>query len=171
VSDLLVQFYEGKRADGRGRFLQEIQAFTLDELEAVHDYIQWLFPLSEPSQFNPDAPVLHKSSIDEFLRRPSIHTALERSFNVMMRFYGLSVEATTHAIRITPGPDFESRALVWLTLGNHNYLRLTRIIKSLCLLGLRTHAEALVNCLSGIYDANRWKIGPIAPAFWTAALS
>jgi hypothetical protein len=46
----------------RGRYLREIQEWPDDQLESVHDYIQWLFPLPEPSGFNVAAPALSCSA-------------------------------------------------------------------------------------------------------------
>jgi hypothetical protein len=54
----LLDFYRGTQLDSSGRMLHEIWDWTDDDLEAIHDFIQWLFPLPEPSQFNPDAPLL-----------------------------------------------------------------------------------------------------------------
>ena len=48
------------------------------QLEAVHDYIQWLFPLPEPSGFNVAAPVLDRDSIQEFRTRPELQQKLPR---------------------------------------------------------------------------------------------
>ena len=45
----LLDFYRGLKADTEGRSLKEILAWDEDDLEAVHDFIQWLFPLPEPS--------------------------------------------------------------------------------------------------------------------------
>src|SRR5208283_1467128 len=47
-------------------YLHEIQEWADGQLEAVHDYIQWVFPLPERSGFNVAAPVLTRESIREF---------------------------------------------------------------------------------------------------------
>ncbi|MBD2136681.1 hypothetical protein H6F32_03540 [Anabaena sp. FACHB-1237] len=36
--------------------------------------------------------------------------------------------------------------------GNHNHLRITRILKSLCLLGLKKYTQSLFKCLTEIYN-------------------
>ena len=59
----IIGFYNGTESDHRGRCLREIQEWPDDQLESVHDYIQWLFPLPEPSGFNVAAPVLIRESI------------------------------------------------------------------------------------------------------------
>jgi hypothetical protein len=42
---------------------------------------------------------------------------------------------------------FLERSRNWLRPGNHNHLRLTRIMQSLWILGLRAEAKALQRCL------------------------
>ena len=54
----IVTFLEGEGPDDRGRSLFDVLAFDDAALERNHDFIQWLFPLPEPSSAVPDAPVL-----------------------------------------------------------------------------------------------------------------
>jgi hypothetical protein len=60
--------------------LREIQEWPDDQLESVPDYIQWLFPLPEPSGFNVAAPALTRESIRDFLARPDLQENLRVSF-------------------------------------------------------------------------------------------
>src|SRR5262245_5587601 len=62
----LLDFYRGEGTDAEGRRLDDILAWRDGRLEAVHDFIQWLFPLPEPSRFNPDAPLLTPHDIAAF---------------------------------------------------------------------------------------------------------
>jgi subtilisin family serine protease len=63
-TDPLHAFLAGRGTDGRGRTLERVLAFSDDELERVHDYIQWLFPLPTRSMAQPDAPVLTGDAIE-----------------------------------------------------------------------------------------------------------
>jgi hypothetical protein len=67
----------------------------------------------------------------------------------MLAFYGLrQVAASGGADRIEIDPvRFPDRAANWLHPGNHNHLRLTRIMESLSALGLPAEARALQRCL------------------------
>ena len=56
-SDRLVNFHRGGR-DSEGRTLPGILAWDDDRLEAVHDYIQWVFPTRRPSGVNAAAPLV-----------------------------------------------------------------------------------------------------------------
>ena len=53
----LMAFYRGGR-DDRGRRLEDVLGWDHHQLELVHDYIQWMFPLTERSMAQPSAPVL-----------------------------------------------------------------------------------------------------------------
>lgn len=141
--DRVVAFYSGGR-DSEGRTLTEILAWDDDELEAVHDYIQWMFPTRRPSGVNPDAPLVTAATIDAFAENPALRERLRKAFTRMLSFYGL-VRAGE---RIAMDPArFDDRAHVWLRPGNHNHLRLTRIMDSLATLGLDPEARELRRCL------------------------
>ena len=55
-------------------------------------------------------------------------------------------------IKVTRTRYFAAKATVWLSPGNHNHLRITRILRCLSLLGLEAEARAFFECLSEIYD-------------------
>ena len=99
----LVAFYQGNGRDHRGRLLRDIHAFDFDELEFHHDYIQWLFPLPEPSGANPAAPLLTKEDIAAFERDESLRSALLTSFRLMLAFYGLDLLIRGSECDVVPG--------------------------------------------------------------------
>lgn len=141
--DPVVAFYGGG-ADDRGRTLEQILAWDDERLEAVHDYIQWVFPTRQPSGVNPFAPLVTAATEAAFAADPRLRDALRLALDRMLRFYGL--RRSNGGIDIDPG-RFGGRARVWLHPGNHNHLRLTRIMDSLSSLGLRDDALALQRCL------------------------
>ena len=159
LNSRIIGFYSGTEPDHRGRYFHEIQAWPDDQLEAVHDYIQWLFPLPEPSGFNVAAPVLNQESIQEFRTRPDLQEKLRVSFLRMMNFYGLEARSGEQ-ITVTRAPNFAAKATVWLSPGNHNHLRITRILRCLSLLGLEAEAKAFFDYLSEIYKYEQNKPMP-----------
>ena len=165
-NDTLLAFYRGIGADDRGRRIEEVWRFSHEELEAVHDYIQWLFPLAERSAFNPGAPLLDDETVARFREDAALRDNLERSLRVMLDFYGLAI-AGKEILRV---PNFGARSRVWLTPHNHNFLRLTRIMKSLSLLGLRDRAAQLLVCLEGIDRLRPGIIGAETLRYWREAI-
>ncbi len=111
----LLAFYRGDAPDWNGRRLEEIWSWTDDRLEAVHDYIQWMFPLSVRSGANPAAPILGPISIGAFATSDELRERLERSLRVMLRFYGLEETRTAGALHIVRTERFAGRARVWLS--------------------------------------------------------
>lgn len=142
----LVAFFEGSAPDDRDRFLTDILAFDDEQIERVHDFIQWLFPMPERSGANPSAPILDQAAIDEFHARPELRAALRLSFDRMLAFYGFA----RHGDLIVKSASFP-RSSGWLSAGNHNHLRLTRILRSLSILGDREGARALFDALAEVY--------------------
>ncbi len=144
-------FYSGERPDSSGRYIDEIWALTDHQLEYIHDYIQWLFPLGTRSRFNPDAPLLTQQTILAFRRSEFLRSRLKRSIELMLKFYGLqSVESKSGSLKIVKSPEFGSKSLNWLKRENHNHLRLTRIMTSAGFLGLRDYSTAMLACLEEI---------------------
>ena len=110
-----------------------------EELEFVHDYIQWLFPLSDASAFNPDAPILTDEDIAAFAAEPALRANLAKSFERILRFFGLTQDASGAVVE---ADNFASRIVDIWEAPNHNWLRITRILRSLTLLGLAPSALA-----------------------------
>jgi hypothetical protein len=170
-ADPLLRFYRLEGADARGRTLADIWSWDAARLEGVHDYIQWLFPLPEPSAFNPQAPILTEATIEAFRTDAHLRQRLLRSLTTMLGFYGLALASgAREAARITPAPDFAARSRDWLHAGNHNHLRLTRILGSLRLLGLEEHGHALYACLAGIARDHPHAVSATTLAYWQRAV-
>ena len=141
--DRIVSFFS-EGPDDNGRTLAEIFAWGDDRLEAVHDYIQWVFPTRQPSGVNPFAPLVTDATVAAFERDATLRARLRQALDRMLAFYGLAWSGNRIAI---DEPRFPVRSRVWLRPGNHNHLRLTRMLDSLATLGLVAEARALQRCL------------------------
>jgi hypothetical protein len=167
----LLGFYSGQSGDDRGRLLWDILAWPDEELESVHDYVQWLFPLTEPSAFNPRAPVINAAAIQEFRRSAELRGNLLAAFDRMLLFYGFEIMAGQER-EIRRAGNFAERARVWLTPMNHNHLRITRILKCLRLVGLETQAQAFFAALAAVCEMEpRPPITAETFRYWRAAIS
>jgi len=164
-SNPLIAFYRDGGRDDRGRTLDEILAWDDERLEEVHDFIQWLFPLPERSGANPSAPVLDGETISTFHATPAMQEHLRNAFERMLRFYGLRWTG----VAVGRAENFRERAQNWLWPGNHNHLRLTRILRSTLLLGLETESKALFQTLNTVYREFPDRISSRTHAFWSDA--
>jgi len=91
---------------------------------------------------------------------------LIKSLEVMLAFYGFT-RGKSGDIQI--GANFSEKAKNWLNLGNHNYRRITRILKSLSLHGLNADAKGFFQALQKVYDKHADQIGEEAFGKWTKA--
>ncbi len=160
----LTAFYRGTGTDVEGRTLSGNWAYSDAELEGVHDFIQWLFPLRERSGFNPDAPLLTDADITEFRADPTLRDNLLRSFEIFLAFLGLRFEGGT----VAEAPDFAGKGQVWRH-PNHNWLRITRVLTSTRLLGHEDASRAFFDFLRACRDSGRSGITADSFRYWEEA--
>jgi hypothetical protein len=167
-AEKLTRFIAGG-ADDDGRTFDEILGWDDARLEMVHDYIQWVFPLPERSGANPWAPVLDAATIAAIRGSAEMRGRLRAAFLRMLAFYGFAVEGD----RVVEGPRFAAASRNWLHAGNHNHLRLTRMLRSLRVLGLEYEAGMLWEALRSLYEqenvAGQRTITSETFAFWREA--
>jgi Opioid growth factor receptor (OGFr) conserved region len=163
----LLDFYRDQGTDTEGRSLGELWGWNDDELEEVHDFIQWMFPLPEPSRFNPDAPLLTGDDIAEFRSDELLQSRLRTSFERILRFLGFSWAEDGSVVE---GPNFADRVPEIWAYPNHSWLRITRILRSLCLLGLKSEAHSLFQRLEALYSERRFPITADTFGYWEAAV-
>jgi hypothetical protein len=167
VSELL-DFLRGRGPDGAGRTLAQLWAWEDEELERHHDFIQWMFPLPERSGANPAAPVLRPTELDSLREDGTIRANLRRSLDRMLAFYGFAWNSERSALALSP--LFPQKAASWLSVGNHNFLRLTRILRCLALAGETAAAAALLAALEGLAARGHGRvIGARTLEFWRGA--
>ncbi|MBL8699091.1 MAG: hypothetical protein JNK67_12000 [Alphaproteobacteria bacterium] len=165
----IVEFLRGKGRDGAGRRLSDIWAMNDAELERSHDYIQWLFPLDEPSGANPGAPVLAAEDVAAIRKDQVIRANIRRSLDRMLGFFGFAWGGERRTLVLSP--YFPQQAANWLSTGNHNFLRMTRILRCLVLVGEPDAARALLAALEAIYKRGYSRvIGPRSLEFWQRAV-
>lgn len=166
----LLEFYSGKRPDHAGRMLGDIWDFTAEQIDSTHDFIQWLFPLPTPSPINPKAPLLSKTDIDAFRSREELQENLLRSFKMLLDFLGLAQHHEGNLLVIEVGENFFRQRGYWLKSGNHNHRRISRMLRSLTLLGQPDQAKALLDCLSFLRAQSAGAIDRTAFGHWQEAV-
>jgi len=168
---MIVPFYLGEKSDIEGRNIQQMWEWDFEGLECAHDYIQWLFPIREKSHFNPDAPIVDEVVIQAFRTDRQLQENLLRSFSVLLNFYGLDIATDEQEkIVVTKSESYPVRKQEWVNLLDHNYLRITRILKCLMTFGLNREAQAFYECLRQIYREDSDQIGGETFQYWTDAV-
>ena len=149
VARPILMFLEGEGADARGRTLFKVLAMDDVALEHTHDFIQWLFPLPEPSAAVPGAPVLTPGEIQAIRNSELAPLALAAATDRMASFY-----RTTHD---------------WLMPNDHNHRRITRIIRSLRLLVGDAEADAFHAFILARVAATRAPVSARSRGYWATA--
>ncbi|MCB1126791.1 MAG: hypothetical protein KDM81_09865 [Verrucomicrobiae bacterium] len=121
--------------DQAGRWFEDILRWDNPRLEVTHDFIQWLFPLPTRSAFAGNAPLLAEADLQQFRASPLLQRNVLRALNRLLKFYGIALRGSGEDVDCLEAADFEARRRLWLTPENHHYARLTRILRSLVLLG------------------------------------
>ena len=113
-------FLSGTGKDYKNRTLAQILCFSNFELESRHNYIQCLFPIDTVSAFAP-APIITIEKALQLRTNKAIQLNLHLATERMIRFY----------------TEYNG----WKQKGNHNYKRISRILRSLRLFGCDKDAE------------------------------
>ncbi|XP_048863693.1 opioid growth factor receptor-like protein 1 isoform X1 [Brienomyrus brachyistius] len=114
-----------------------------DKLEHNHTYIQWLFPLREQG-LNFYAQELTQDEIKEFQNSREARRRFLQAYALMLDFFG--VKLLDKSGSVTRAPNWQER-FQHLNESQHNYLRITRILKSLGELGFEAFKAPLVRLL------------------------
>lgn len=171
---VLLAFYAGQGFDAAGRSIEEIWAFDHERLESTHDYIQWLFPVVQPSKYNPDAPLLNDETIAVIAEDRVLKARILRSLRLLLDFYGLElVDSPMSPLQVRKAKHYLERRATWQDAPagrlNHNLLRLTRIMQCLRLVGLDQYARALFLCLAEIQSEQPEQIPGPTLHYWRDA--
>ena len=115
----------------------------------------------------PAAPLLTPEVIAGFAADPRLRRQLRACFLRLLAFYGLAERDE----RIEKGPNWAQRKTHWFTQPTHNNLRITRILKCLCALGLQGEAQRFLACLEGLARSEGdCGVGAMAIDYWRRAV-
>lgn len=168
---VVVPFLRGTRPDWDGRWLREIRQWDVDKLEEDHHYIQWLFPLPVESEVV-IAPVLREWEVPEIRSTPRLRAEIVGSLHQMLAFYGYELVERPGPV-VIHAPHFATRVARWMTPDNHNYRRISRILRCLSLVGLFNDATAFLRMLMADGETERGKeqIGALALWHWRTSVT
>jgi hypothetical protein len=125
----ILGFLRGKTKDYRGRTFKEIIYSSDEVLERCHDQVQQIFPLHEESCHASTYPIITPEIAEEAKKDSKILDNLRLAKNRFEKFFAIGEYENIDSQR------------EWCKNGNHNLLRITRIIRCLRLFGLETEAK------------------------------
>ena len=147
----LVNFLNETGPDQQGRYLRDIWDFDDKAIEQTHDFIQWIFPLTEKSMSVPGVPTLSAEDIEAIRTSEVARSNLEKSAQWYLGF----LQRNDH----------------WIKAYDHNHLRITRAIKSLRLLVSQETAEAFLNSVFTIIGDRIENVRQDAIGFWKSGVN
>ena len=141
-------FLTNAEPDFKNRFLNDIWNFSDEDIEHTHDFIQLLFPLNKKSESVFHGYYLNtESSIINIKSNDLAKSNIVKSSKWFLSF----LERNSH----------------WRRRHDHNYLRITRIIKSLRLLVSDDEADTFYQLMLNILtEEDRLKINSETLEFW-----
>lgn len=149
MASRVISFLRGEVKDDKNRSLTELQSMPDWKLERTHDAIQWLFPTDIPSRHIKDAPVLTPNDVDILATDLAIHDTIQMSLTRMIWFYEKN--------------DY------WISQCNHNFLRITRILRCLWLANMKHDYVGLQKALDAIFIDYADIIGEETYLYWKNA--
>lgn len=136
-------------------------------LEHEHGYIQWLFPLFVRSSYNSQSPALTRGEAILLRRSKVAADNLVESYRIMLDFYGLRlVDTETGELDYAKDKKFVKERMANLNMHGHNFLRITRILTSLGLLGFTRYKKPLLEMLERVVKDYVPKAKDSLDGFW-----
>ena len=121
---------------------EEIVRFTDDEIERYHDFIQWIFPTSQPSRFNGEAPTIDEHFVSMFHGNQCVLQNYCKSCRRYLHYMDFDCNGDGN-IRVYHGDR------PFYRLPYHNFLRMTRMLQSLRETG---HPQCSANLFAQMID-------------------
>ena len=138
-SEKCLNFLLGKEFTASGYDYDQLHKWSNNHWENYHDFIQWLFPLDEPSMHNPNGPVLTQDDFEKIKSNQELTDAIVKNYNRFLNYAG--IQRNDNCL------DFADYQKDFWETPNHNWLRITRVLKCLNLCGLHDYAQELWNFL------------------------
>ncbi len=118
----LREFLINNEPDIYGRYISEIWNFNDEQIEGTHNFIQFLFPLTQPSKNSFNKIYINS---DDLLLELKSDIKVRESIIYSSKWYFSFLERNQH----------------WQTYFDHNHLRISRVIESLNIIISNRHAN------------------------------
>jgi hypothetical protein len=140
--NLLLKYFSGERVHPGGKTIHESLNMNGPRIGNTGGVIQWLFPLTTPSTHVPRAPTLSPFELKVFRTDPELRELYLVGVNRFLERFGISVHGNSGSIE----PDFNTRKK-WMYPSYHAFMPVTRILRSLKLLGFPDEFATLLKIL------------------------
>lgn len=167
MASKLVKFLTNPDAskDDKGRTLNWIlsQSDVWWDHPDNHDFIQWVFPNTVPSEAVPNSPVLTYEDCYQLGKLPRFRRHWRWPVERFLSYMGL--EAKRFAIRTVNLQN----TWIWTGRFNHNHLRITRFLKWLRIIDQLDFARELVEFMKSKNGLD-YNLEPTSLKYWEEAV-
>jgi hypothetical protein len=138
----------------------DILEFDEGEIEDNHDFIQWIFPTKELSQYNYNAPQISEKFKNLLLSNEIVQDNFCKSCRMFLNFIGF--DCCGKEDNIIAGIKNKRK---YFDLPTHNLLRITRVLNSLNQIGKESCSKKLFAELDRIRNENPEKVSQLSFEF------
>lgn len=163
TQEQLINFYKNEIPNINNMFLTDMWNLSEKDKEAKHDYIQWMFPTKEKSDFNRRAPVLESIDIEVMKDSKMVMSNMRKSVYVFLDFLGFTLNEDNN---ICIQEEFETKSKNWLRPNNHNFKRISRLLTFLKLFGFDEIYNNFFDKLEELYKKYPEIIGEKSYNYW-----
>ena len=166
--ELVLQFFKGIEDERIPHTVDQVEAFTDDDMEMYHDFIQWIFPSILPSNQHPEAPVISGNFADILAADQCALHNYCRTCRRYLKYLNFECKGDGE-VRLCAGDDAtpEEHDKDFYYLPRHNYLRITRALISLRLTGHEKCSQHLYAALlQSLQYAPLHCVGNITLLYW-----
>lgn len=135
--------------DGKYRNFEELLKYldgNYEKLEVLHNYVQWLFPLMTHGM-NVHSEPLNREELNLLKQSDNAKKQFLEAFKIILDFWGMKLSFDSDGGIIVIKTDKWKERVINLVNNKHNFLRITRIIKSLENFGLSEYQKPLITFL------------------------
>jgi len=138
----ILRFFLGERVHPNGKTIHEILNLSAPQIGPTGGIIQWLFPLTRPSTHVPSAPTLTPYELNQFRVDPKLRELYMIGVNRFLEKFAISVNGRTGSI----AADWRTNKK-WKFPSYHAFMPITRILRSMKLLGFTEESVTLMKLL------------------------
>jgi diguanylate cyclase (GGDEF)-like protein len=162
-----LDFLTGMGADHQGRTLGLTLLFSDREIRHYEDITPWQFPLATRSRICPQAPMPTERDFSILAQDEAAREGVRRAFLRMLHFFGF----VWREDRIENLHHWTHHFDHWARMAGPHDQRISRMLASMCLLGLRPEAETFLGVLEREVPLNRARGADTALTHWRQALA
>ncbi|AUW07494.1 opioid growth factor receptor-related protein [Vibrio campbellii] len=135
-------------------------------LDTDQEYIQWLFPVDTITINDNNAPIVSVDDYNLFSSNRRLQSVHRESLDRMLKYFGLIRLCNS----LAPIERLDTRNYDWISSSSKNHSRITRILRSLYVLGQENLAKSMCSELIRIAQTNG-EVPDVIFSYWKSSVA